>query len=302
MKSYAYFPGCSLESMAKSYHDSAMEVAKALELELKPLDDWNCCGATTYFHIDELLAHTLCARNLAIAEKTGMEDLVVPCSGCYKNLYFTNVHLQQDRELSEHINFALQADNLEYKGAVRVRHLLEIFLQDVGVAEIKTRVTTPLTGLRVFPYYGCQMMRPRKNEEDVEQPVFFEELLSALGATPVASPTKLRCCGGSLIVTNRAAALAMLRDLLQEAQTLDAQLIATMCPMCQINLECYQNQVNADWDRQFAIPVLYFTQLLGLALGIPAERLGIGNELVPAEPVLACARGEPATILAHAKG
>jgi heterodisulfide reductase subunit B len=280
--------------MAKSYHQSAMEVARALDIELRTLEDWNCCGATTYFHIDELLAHTLCARNLAIAEQAGL-DLVAPCSGCFKNLYFTNAHLKQDRELFEHINFALQEDNLEFSGTIRVRHLIEVLVQDGGIAEIKKRVTHPLKGLRVAPYYGCQLLRPRKDSEEVEQPAFFEELLSAIGAVPVEFPEKLRCCGGSLIVTGRKAALGMLRELLQSAQAEQARVIATICPMCQINLECYQNQVNGEWDTQFEIPVLYFTQLVGLAFGISAERLGIGKEIVPAAPVLACVRGELVT-------
>ena len=279
MKAYAYYPGCSLEKMAQGYHLSSLETTAKLGVELRELEDWNCCGATAYFHIDELLAYTLCARNLAIAEKENL-DLVAPCAGCYKNMYFTRAHLAQDPDLAEHINYALEEDNLHFSGNIAVRHLIEVFVQDVGLAEIKSKVSNPLDGLRVAPYYGCQILRPRKDHEDVEQPQFFEELLSAIGAEPVEYPLKIRCCGGALIITSRRAALSMVRNLLQGAVDREAAVIATACPLCQVNLECYQKQVNSEFGTDFSVPVMYFTQLLGLALGIPPKRLGIGKELV----------------------
>ncbi len=286
MKKYAYFPGCSLEKMARSYHVSALEATRALGVELQELADWNCCGATAYFHVDELLAYTLCARNLALAEEACL-DLVAPCSGCYKNMFFTRAHLKKDPDLADHINFALAEDNLRFTGSVAVRHLLEVFVQDVGLEAIKAKVTQPLHGLRVAPYYGCQIMRPRKDHEDLEQPRFFEDLVAATGAEPVDFLLRLRCCGGALIITNRQAALSMVRNLLQSAVQARAAVIATACPLCQVNLECYQHQVNREFGTQFNLPILYFTQLVGLALGIPPERLGIGSELVSAEPALA---------------
>jgi len=289
MKKYAYFPGCSLEKMALSYHVSTIETTQKLGVELKELEDWNCCGATAYFHVDELLAYTLCARNLAIAEKENL-DLVAPCSGCYKNMYFTNAYLKSDPDLAEHINFALEEDNLHFAGNISVRHLIEVFVNDLGLEEIKAKVTHPLEGLRVAPYYGCQILRPRKNDEDVEQPQFFEGLLTAIGAQPVDFAYRLRCCGGALIITSRHAALSMVRDLLQNAIDSGAAVIATACPMCQVNLECYQKQVNQEFGTEFSVPVLYFTQLIGLALGIAPERLRIGTELVLPTPALPRAR------------
>lgn len=289
MKKYAYFPGCSVEKMALSYHLSAIETTRQLGVELEEIEDWNCCGATAYFHIDELLAYTLCARNLAMAERENV-DLVAPCSGCYKNMYFTNTHLKADPDLAEHINFALEEDNLRFSGNIAVRHLIEVFVDDVGLEEIKAKVSHPLAGLRVAPYYGCQILRPRKDHEEVERPMFFEGLLSAIGAEPVDYPYKLRCCGGALIITSRQAALSMVRHLLEAAINSGAAVIATACPLCQVNLECYQNQVNREFGTQLSIPIMYFTQLVGLALGIAPERLGIGKELVLPTPVIACAR------------
>ena len=284
MKKFAYFPGCSLEKMASSYHKSALETTEVFDIELQELDDWNCCGATTYFHVDAILAHTLVARNLALAEKEGL-DLVAPCSACYKNAYFTNDYIKNDPDLAEHINFALEEDDLQFNAEIEVFHLIDIFANDVGPDMIKEKVINPLKGLIIAGYYGCQIVRPRKNGEEVENPQFFEGIISAMGAEPSYFPERLRCCGGSLIMTNRVAALNMVRILLQSAEKNGAHVIATACPLCQVNLECYQEQVNEEFGTDFKIPILYFTQLLGLALGISPKKLGIGIELVSATPV-----------------
>ena len=144
-----------------------METTKKLKVKLNELEDWNCCGATTYFHVDELLAYTLVARNLAMAEKQGL-DVVAPCSACYKNMYFTRKHLNDEPDLADHINYALEEDNLQYKGTSKVKHLLELFSQDIGLEEVQKKVTRPLTGLNIAPYYGCQILRPRKDHENAE--------------------------------------------------------------------------------------------------------------------------------------
>ncbi len=285
MDKYAYFPGCSLEKMAQGYHLSAVETTRKLDVELVELEDWNCCGATTYFHIDELLSYTLVARNLAMAEKMGL-DLVAPCSACYKNAFFTTVYLKNEPDLAEHINFALKEDNLQFSGKINVYHLIQVFVNQIGLEKIRAQVVHPLTDLPVAPYYGCQILRPRKDHEDVEHPRFFEDLLSAIGAKPIDFPPKLRCCGGSLIITSREAALSMVYTLLQSAVEREAKVIATACPLCQVNLECYQNQVNQEYGTRFSMPVMYFTQLIGLAFGIPTKRLGIGAELVSVTDVL----------------
>ena len=286
MKQYAYFPGCSLESLSKSYHVSALEAARALDVDLRELEDWNCCGATAYFPVDALLAYTLTARNLAQAEQAGL-DFVAPCSACFKNAYTTNNYLQHDQDLADHINYALEADNLHVNGTSRVLHLIDVFTQDVGVEAITKKVSKPLKGLRVAPYYGCQLLRPRKGHEEVENPQYFEGLLSALGAEPVDYPSKARCCGGSLIITARKAALDMLYKCLKDAVDSKADVIATTCPMCHVNLEAYQSRANQEFGADFKVPIMYFTQLVGLALGVPAKRLGIGAELFSSKPLQA---------------
>jgi heterodisulfide reductase subunit B len=293
MKKFAYFPGCSLEKMATSYNKSSVETTKSFGIELKELEDWNCCGATTYFHVDQLLAYTLVARNLAIAEKDGL-DFVAPCSACYKNAYFTNDYIKEDPDLADHINFALDQDNLHFSGDLKVHHIIDIFANEIGSEEIKKKVSNPLHGLKVAPYYGCQIVRPRKNGEEIENPQFFEKIVSAMGAEPVDFADRLRCCGGSLIMTSRHAALSMVRVLLNNARNSGADVIVTACPLCQVNLECYQTQVNEEFGTDFSVPVLYFTQLLGLALGISRRRLGIGRELVSAAPIFSQLMGKEA--------
>jgi heterodisulfide reductase subunit B len=289
MKHYAYYPGCSLENMAKSYNVSTVEVADCLGLNLHEIDDWNCCGATAYYPVDELLANTLVSRNLALAEKQGATDFVTPCSACFKNAYFTNEYLRQDRDLAEHMNYALEADKLHVDGRLKVRHLIEVILEDVGLEGVSKLVKKPLKGLKVAPYYGCQLLRPRKDHENTENPNFFEDLLEAIGSSAIAYGSKTRCCGGSLIITNRKAALDMVRILLEDAVSHEADLIATVCPMCNINLEVYQSQVNHEFGTEFSMPVMYFTQLMGVAFGLKPAKVGIGQELIAGAPLLAYA-------------
>ena len=175
---------------------------------------------------------------------------------------------------------------------MKVHHIIDIFSNEIGPEEIKNKVTNPLSGLKIAPYYGCQIVRPRKNGEEIEDPQFFEEIIAAMGAEPVDYSSRLRCCGASLIMTSRHAALSMVNVLLQDAVNSGADVIATACPLCQVNLECYQTQVNEEFGTKYHLPVLYFTQLMGLALGIPRRRLGIGRELVSAAPIFSQLMGK----------
>ena len=160
---------------------------------------------------------------------------------------------------------------MQLKGKTKVKHLIEVFVDDVGFEGIKEKVSNPLKGLRVAPYYGCQLLRPRKNGEEIEDPQFFEELLSAMGAEPVDYRTKTHCCGGSLIITNRKAALHMVHELLLDAANRDTDVIATICPMCNINLEVYQRQVNREYGTNFSIPNNVFHPAPGIGLGSCSE-------------------------------
>lgn len=298
MKRYAYFPGCSAETVSASYHLSAVETGTRLGVEFQEIEDWNCCGATPYSNIDELLSHALCARNLAIAEHEHL-DVVAPCSACFKNLYHTNEALHAEPDLAEHMNYALEADALRYDGTVAVRHLMHVFIDDVGLDAVRQKVTHPLKGLKVAPYYGCQLVRPDRHDGyDAAGPRYFEDLLTAIGAEPVAFPYRLRCCGASQMIANRAAALAMVAELLRGAIRAGADVIATTCPLCQLNLECYQGDVDREFGLEHRVPVVYFTQLMGLAMGIGKKKLGFGRELIPPTKALECVARKPAAAAA----
>ncbi len=294
----AYFPGCSLAATGRAYDESTRAVCSRLALELEELDDWNCCGATSYMSSRELLSFCISARDLSLASRTGL-PLVAPCSACFTVLRKTDHFLQEIPELRRKVADVLGAAGLSYvPGSVRVRHLLEAMLLDGGLDRIRAEVKVPLTGLRVAPYYGCQVVRPLVDFDRPEYPVTLDALLTALGAEVVYYPVKTRCCGASLMGSNEPAALRLCKNLLLCAQQNGAEVIATLCPLCQMNLDGFQDRINATYGTRFAIPVLYFTQLMGVAMGLPGAELGLGREIVPAAPLrrfaaLACGRAAP---------
>jgi heterodisulfide reductase subunit B len=289
---YSYYPGCSLEHNAIAYHDSAMAVANKLGIQFAEIDDWNCCGAIEYIAVHMLPSYALVARNLAkAARQTDTNGQVVaPCSACFLNLSKVDKYMGESPELTGKVNTALAEGGLNYTpGDVRVRHLLDVVARDVGCETIAEQVTRQLHGLRVAPYYGCVVVRPGFHErvDDTEYPTSLDELMRALGATVVDFPLKSHCCGGHMTQISQDTAFELIRRLLKNASEYEADVIVTLCPMCQLNLDAYQEQVNRHFKTDYNIPILYFTQLVGLALGIAPEALGIGKEFVDARPALA---------------
>jgi heterodisulfide reductase subunit B len=289
---YSYYPGCSVGKNALSYHESATQVAKIFDLHFAELDDWNCCGASEYFSLNKLGAYTLVARNLAIAKSTPCNghQLVAPCSMCFLNLSKTEVYLQESPDLEKKVNLALAAGGMHWSpDELKVKHLLEVFVRDLGYETVEAKVVKPLKGLKVAPYYGCLIVRPAYQGafDDPEHPTTLDKLMKVLGATAVDFPVKASCCGGHMTQISESIAMDMLHRILKNAADYEADIIVTLCPMCQLNLEAYQDTVNKYYKTDYHIPVLYFTQLMGLALGIPPEKLGIGKELVDARPALA---------------
>ncbi len=281
---YAYFPGCSLDSTARPYGESVEAVASALGMELVEVDDWNCCGATAYMSVNEILSFSLSARNLCQASKTG-GPLVTPCSACFTNLRKTEKYLAEFPEVKKKVDAALAAAGMRYDGGIEAKHLLQVVVEDVGLERLRSAVKKPLEGLRVAPYYGCQIARPYGIEDDTDNPVMLDQLLEALGATPTHFPMKTVCCGGSLIGTREEVALRLCRNLLMCAQQDEADCIAVACPVCQINLDAYQSAINKSYGTDFNIPIVYFTQLIGLALGLGSDVLGLQRCVVPATKV-----------------
>ncbi|MDW8129508.1 MAG: CoB--CoM heterodisulfide reductase iron-sulfur subunit B family protein [Bryobacterales bacterium] len=278
---YLYYPGCSLEGAARPYDESLRAVFRALGLRLKELEDWNCCGATIYMSVDETTSLAVSARNLALAGRDGGRDLVAPCSACYTVLLKTNRFLRESPELREKVGRLLREAGLSYGLDVRVRHPLDVLVNDVGIATIAAAATRRLEGLRFAPYYGCQIVRPERGFDHSEFPESLDELFRALGAEPVYYPVKTRCCGGMLMTTYPEVCLELVRELLACAVENGAACILSTCPLCQVNLEAYQNRVNKAFGASYAVPILFFTQLLGLALGCEERALGLQRNLIP---------------------
>ena len=284
---YLYYPGCSAEATGKAYDMSTRAVMDKLGVELAELDDWNCCGATSYFSVRELDSFAIAARNLAIAQQQGDEDLCVICNACYTTLAKTNRYMADSPEVHEAVNGALGAVGRSYDGTVKVRHIMDILINDIGLDAIGDRVTRRLSKIKVAPYYGCQFSRPMGAFDDTEFPTTMDRLFEALGAAVVDYPAKVKCCGGMMMMTREDAALRLCQELLQAAKDNEADVIVAACPLCEMNLEAYQPKVNAMYGTDFNIPVMYFTQLAGLALGADPKQLGIDKQIISCEPVVA---------------
>jgi heterodisulfide reductase subunit B len=285
VKSYSYFPGCSAEATASPLGISVLPVAKELGMDLVELEDWNCCGSSPYGSVDKLEATCIAARNLALAEKTGL-DLVTPCSNCYVVLDGANDILKEYPALKEQVGKALAVAKLGYKGGVRVRHLAEVLYSDITPEVIRAKTTKPLKGLKVAAYYGCQLVRPN-GFDDPESPHSLDELVASLGADVVPWQMKVQCCGSSLVMPEQEVALGLVNRILRNAQENGAQCLVTPCPLCQINLDVYQGQVNRLFKTKYNLPVLFLTQLIGIALGIKPDALALSGNIVSPMRVLA---------------
>jgi len=290
---YQYFPGCSLKSTGRPYEESLLAVLRALEVPVREIEDWNCCGATAYMAVDEVQAFALAARNLALAEKAPdgangkPAQILAPCAACYLVLLKTQRYLSEHPDLHRKVTAGLQAVKLSYEGRVQVRHPLDVLVNDVGTDRIAKRVTQPLEGMKVACYYGCQVVRPFAAFDSMHNPTTMDRVVKALGAVPVDWPLKTRCCGGTLTGTIPDTGLRLNRILLKEAKRRGADMLITVCPLCQFNLECYQDQIASKFQESVAIPVVYLTQLMGMAFGLSDRDLGIQRLFVP--PVRAAA-------------
>lgn len=282
---YLYYPGCSAKSTGRAYEESLLSVFAALQVPIIELEDWNCCGATNYMSISELKAFALCARNFALAERQSEEantkDLMAPCAACYLGLNKAQRYLREYPEIRSKVDEAIRSAGLEYKDFIRIRHPLDILVNDIGLEKIASLVKHPLDGFRVACYYGCQVIRPYADFDDQHEPSTMDTIMKSLGAETIDWPIKTRCCGGSLTGTIQDYGLRLNYNLLKEAEKRGCNVIATSCSLCQFNLECYQPQIRRQLDNTINVPVAFFTQLMGIAFGIPSRQLGLQRLLVP---------------------
>ncbi len=280
----AYYQGCSLEGLAHEFDSSTREVCAALGIELVEIPDWNCCGSTPAHSLDPVLSAALSARNLAIAAKGGADLVMTPCPGCLKSLKGALEVYEDDT----HRQNLLDVLGMPFDGKIKAVSVLQLLYEQVGVEAVARRVVRPLTHHAVVPYYGCLLSRPAAfaQFDDPENPVSMDRLLEAVGATVPDFPYKTECCGATYGVTRNEIVGKLSGRILDMALRVGAEAVAVACPLCQQNLDLRQGQLNRYWKRSFDIPVVYITQIIGLALGIDPKKLGMNKLFVDAGRLL----------------
>ncbi len=274
-----YYPGCSSQGSGRHLDESIRAVLPELGVEIDDIEDWNCCGASVG-HIGggQLPNLSLTGRNLAKARERGTQDVVTGCAACYLNTHGGNEKIKADVKKKAQVNEALEAGGLKYEGDLNVRHVCEVFVNEVGVDKIKERVTNPLKGLKVAGYVGCQTVRPFAgtqaggNYDTYDDPEFLDDFTRAVGAEAVPFKHKTACCGGSVAVMSPDRTLHLMKNILEDAKQSGADVISTPCPLCQTNVEMYQEQINKKFGTDYNIPVVFPTQLMAVAFGMDGEK------------------------------
>ncbi|MFQ5585548.1 MAG: CoB--CoM heterodisulfide reductase iron-sulfur subunit B family protein [Thermodesulfobacteriota bacterium] len=279
-----YYPGCTLNTVAKVFETSALESALSLGFELKELDRWNCCGASFPLTPDNIMGLTAPTKVLANARKEG-DAVTTLCSVCYNVLKRTNGVVRDDKERRGVLNDFMEE---EYDGGIDVVHFLEVLRDRVGFEKIKESVTRPLKGIKAGAYYGCMLLRPFEEMgiDNAEAPTILEELLKTLGCKPVDFPNKIECCGAHLAMGNEDVVVRLSGNVMTSALTEGAEVIVTSCPLCQYNLEKSQKRLIKEVSGYRELPIVYFTQMLGLALGQPDDMLGFEQNEWDVRPLL----------------
>lgn len=279
---YAYYPGCSYETTAREYDISTRIVCKNLGIELTEVPDWNCCGSTAAHSTSHLLGLSLAARNLALVEETKM-DVTASCASCYQRLAMAHWELSRDETLREKVNKVIDKP---YLATIRVLSILEV-IANVGLEQIAAQVVRPLIGLKTACYYGCLLVRPASVKiDDSENPMTMDNIMVTVGAEAVDWSYKNECCGAGLAVTNEDIVLDLTHKILKVASSVGANCLVTACPLCHFNLDIRQGKINKKLGTSYNLPVFYFTQLLGLAMGINPKDLGLDTHFVNTEKVL----------------
>lgn len=281
---YAYYPGCSLHATAVEYNLSAKMVAKHLGVELWEIPEWNCCGASAAHNTDHLLSLALPARNLALAEKEGL-DVAVPCAACFNRLKAAQAAVRESEEMKKTLEEII---GMAYTGQREVRAFLDVLVNEVGLPKIRDMVTRPLTNLKVAAYYGCLLVRPPKltTFDDPENPLTMDRLVEALGGTAVAWAGKTECCSASLATSRTDLGIRPIFRILRQAKLAGADCVVVACPLCFLNLDMRQAEAERRFQEKLALPVFYFTELMGVAFGYAPKDLGLTKHFVSPLPLL----------------
>ncbi len=282
----AYYPGCVAQESGRELDLSTRWVCQKLGIQLAEFPNFSCCGSGFVDEANSILNAAINARNLAIAERAGLDVLTV-CSTCTGMLNLANVRYREP-ETRLRVQSALAKIGVSYSGNTRVTHLLDVLTRDLGVDTVRSKVVRPLKGLKVAAFYGCHLLRPANEiaSESAEEPHRFEDLISALGATPVFYRGRVMCCGFPILFVKEPTANRIAGRQIEDAQVHGAHAMATPCPLCHISLDSFQNKAAAEVGRPLEMPVFHLPQLVGLALGASTEQLGLGRHLVPVDGAL----------------
>lgn len=276
----AYYPGCTLHASSELYDLQSKRILKELGIELRELDDWNCCGATSAGKTDDFLAVAMPARNLGIAEASGLPELVIPCSACYSRTLVAQARLEQDEQMKNEINSELAR---KVQGKIKVSSILEVLMPSVDSGKLAGRAEKSLKGLKPACYYGCMLTRfpcDLPVPDNVENPQAMEKLLEELGAEPLDWSYKTDCCGASAAVNDQETALHLMTRIMKDALARGANCFVVTCPMCQLNLDAYQDDFcnrNGICER---LPVYFITELIAVAMGLDHKELQIDRHFV----------------------
>jgi len=279
---YAYYPGCSLHSTGSEYDVSFRAVCEKLGMDIQEIDGWICCGTSPAHSSSRLLSLALPYENLCQADKMGLKDVIAPCASCFARLRTAVYEANEDAEIASQISEALERP---LPKSMNVLNPIEIFSNQ---QDLDKAVTKQLPGLKVACYYGCLLTRPSKimQFDECEYPMAMDELLGSLGIETIDWSYKTECCGGALAMTRTDVVLKLTHDIFEEAKAAGANAIAVGCPLCHVNLDTRQEEVEKEYGVRYNMPVFYFTQLMGLAMGIAPDKLGLQKHFVSADGLL----------------
>lgn len=282
---YAYYPGCSLHSTAKEYDRSLRAVCEKVGIELEEVKNWICCGSTPAHSTSKLLSLALPLKNLAEIEKSGFREVIVPCAACFSRFKIALHEIDTEPRLAAEVEGIIEH---KFRDGVKVYHPLDILSNSAGLSTLTELVKNDLSGLKVVCYYGCLLTRPPKvtGFDVCEYPQSMDKILQAVGVSTLDWSYKTDCCGASFALTRTEIVLKLSRDILEGAKSVGADAIAVACPMCHVNLDTRQEEIEQKYQVTYHLPIFYFTQLMGLAFDIPAEKLLLKRHLVDSEDLL----------------
>jgi heterodisulfide reductase subunit B len=283
----AYYPGCTLKNHARNFEDSALCSLEALGVEVSEIDRWNCCGTVFSLATDDLIHHLAPIRNLIRVKEAGADGMMTLCAMCYNTIKRSNQRVQNSPEDLAVINDFMYRENVKYEGDVKVYHLLEMLRDEMGLEKVSAAVTRPLEGLKIASYYGCYLVRPADvGIDNMEDPTVMDDLMGSLGGSPTDFPLKTECCAAYQTVDNPGIVADRTNQIVTSARNRGAEVLVVSCPLCAFNLDHRQKATVEKYPDFRGLPVLYFTQLMAIALGCSEESLRLDLHYVDPKPLL----------------